>query len=413
VRDLEVTYTYDPGKYETFRECMNLFLSPLGFELPGAQADPPSGIDVRLMSDDPSELRIGDGTGTQTQVDQGQTDSDGRVVFKISGAPQAERIPDKAAPDDITVGVRTVVNLKGNDFWKDVAALPWDASDVTSTGGLSLVPELISRAQLLAFSAKAPVRDWKLDADFRVTGLGTVSERTAIDVTYSCGGIPAHNRSTEEKGTFTADAVDVTAKLISDDIGVQAWVFVPKGQEFAGYVDQVNGVLMFPMPVHYQVAKSTASPGTGDMPAHATDSSGCTGGGGGGGGQSGSQPEDCGARDYDSTLEVTIPEPRTLYAWGDHASLSDGRPLWVHCGDGVYPTDPVVAPTRDACSNPKISGGDIPSLTDVADPSLTHFSVEGSLSCRDEEPGDLRTVDYTWTLDFCRLDGDGKPSPDC
>lgn len=147
------------------------------------------------------------------------------------------------------------------------------------------------------------------------------------------------------------------------------------------------------------------------MPEHKTDDSACAGGMGGGGYHDDHTPpqSDCGVRDYDSTLQVTIPQPNTLYAAGDQVQID--HQLWSNCGDLLYPFEPVVAPWRDNCyGTPTIEGGELPSTAQIADPTVRHFQVEGSYSCLYSETGELSSSDYTWTLDFCRLT-DGKP--DC
>lgn len=415
VRDLTITYSYDPGKWETVRECLNLFLAPLGVELPGTQADPPKGIDVELFTDDPSEVLIGDGTGTSTKVNEDETDADGTVTFAISGAAQAEAIPKEASPVDLTVGLHARNDLKGSNLLDDLGAVPWDAADAAESFGLTLLPELLARSKFLTSYADIPVRDWELDADFQVTAIGTLTGRVAYDIEWGCGTVAGKNQSTQEKGTFTTDPVQVSALLISNEfgnLGDQAFVFAPLGDEFTMHEADQSGVAMFPMPVHYTVEKSTSSPGTGQMPDHRVDTSDC--GGVGSGGYQGDDtqlPSDCGARSYDSTLQVTMPKPRTLYAAGDEVSTALDGQLWLNCGDPLSPFDPVVAPWHDVCyATPTIHGGKLPSISDIADTSRRHFQVEGSFTCVRNEPGALHSTDYSWTLDFCRLT-DGKP--DC
>ncbi len=411
-RKLDIGFSFDPSKIQTLRECLNLFLAPAGVELPGLEPDPPSDLEVHLTTTDPSVLRVGDGTGRSTSpVTEGTTDANGHVTFTLSGAPQADLIPDKAAPKDLSEGVETSLLLKSNDFWKDMASLPWDALDAAGSGGLTLVPEMLSRFKTISFASTVPVRDWSINADFQVTAIGVVTERSAENIIFPCGSIPSNNSSVKEVGTFASDPVKVTATLLSNpegNLGDQAFVFVPKGQSFTMSEADESGVRMFPMPVHYSTKKTSSKPGTGEMPDPLTDQSVCSDGVGGGG-YSGNTPKpasDCGVHTYDSTLQVTMPKARTLYVAGDQAGSAA---LWRNCGDPARPFDPAVAAWQTSCKAPTIKGGRIPSINDIVDTSKTRFTVEGSLSCRTEEPGSLQTIDYTWTLDFCRI-VDGKPS---
>jgi hypothetical protein len=412
IRDLNITYTFNPGKWETVRECLNLFLSPIGIELPGSSPDAPSDMDVQISSDDPSILRIGDGTGKSKKVNIDETDKDGKASFKISGAPQGDRIPNSATPDDLTVVVRASNDLTSADFFKDVQSVGWDAADAAGSFGLSLVPQLIARSKFITFRYAVPVRDWKLSADFQVTAIGDITEQRAFNIEYTgCGITTRLDRSTKGLGTFASDPVNVTAKLLSNPdafLDNQAFVFVPKGEDFelrdAGEGD---GVYMFPLPVHYKTEKSYSEPGSwSKKPDVFVDrATVCAGGGAE---DSGYTPvDDCGVRDYDGVLQATMPKARHLYLAGTAAGGSD---LWKHCGDPLRPTDAPVAPAIGYCVNSKVAGGKVPSIADIYDTSKKRFSVEGTLSCTEKGDGSIGEVDYNWTMQFCRIEN-GKP--DC
>ncbi len=416
VRDLNITFTYDPSKFEPMRECLNQVLAFAGVEIPGTQVDPPKGLKVHLLTDDPSVLRVGDGTGkSTTPVTEGTTDAKGHVKFALSGAPQIEKLPDQVAPKDLTEGVEASVTLKSNDLLADVLSLPWDVLDASSTGGLSLIPDMLARFGSLTYPAQVAVRDWSVDAQFEVTAKGEVTARKAVNETFSCGGISSVNRSTQEVGTFASDPVIVEAKLLDDPLdnrSDQAIVFVPQGSEFFYREIPNSGAALFTMPGHYSTEKTTASPGTGTMPETYANQSDCKGGGGGGNVPGNDIPPDCGVQTYDAALEVTIPGPHSLYVAGDQANAFDatGAPWWKNCGDPVDPWDPVVAPAYSGCDGASIVDGDMPSMKDILDPSKKSFTIEGSNTCRTTWPGELSEITYTWTLDFCRLN-DGEP--DC
>jgi hypothetical protein len=410
VRDLEVTYTFNPGKWQTVRECLNVFLAPFGIEIPGTSPEPPSDMDVQLSSEDPSILRVGDGTGRSTKVDSDQTDSEGKASFKVSGAPQADRIPDQAKPDDKTVTVRAANDLKSANFYKDVLSAGWDANDAVGSAGLSLVPDLIARSKFITFRYPVPVRDWKLDADFQVTAVGEATERIAYnEVLTGCGSDDLIDDSVKGTATFASDTVDVSAKLLSNaegNVGDQAVVFGPRGEDFqlrdAG---RDNGVLMFTLPVTYKTERIAPSPG--EQPErHTEQAGGCVGGGGFS--SPPKQADDCGVRSYDSTLDATIPKPRHLYVADEVPGILG---LWKNCGtSALYPEDPPVAPSMNGCESPKVTGGRMPSTADIFDASKKRLDVSGTLSCRSEAPGRLWTLEYNWSLQFCRVEN-GKP--DC
>jgi hypothetical protein len=410
VRDLHITYTFNAGKWETVRACLNLLLGLAGFELPGTAPKPPSDMDVQISSDDPGILRVGDGTGKSKKVDSDQTDDNGKVSFKLSGAPQGDRIPAEAKPEDKTATIRAVNDLTSSNFFDDILSVPWDASDAAGSFGLSLIPQLIARSKFITFRDTIPVRDWKLSADFEVTAVGDVTQHLAYNELFQgCGISQLHDESVLEQGTFASDAVDITAKLISNpegNIGDQAFVFVPRGKDFT-MVDagSGNGVLMFPLPGSYKTEKSYSTPGTWKKPTrHVEDISSCASGWG----EGGSTPvDDCGVRDYKGTLQVTMPKARHLYLAGEHA---DAGRLWKHCGSTLYPSDPVVPPPLKNCQSLTTSGGKVPSIADVFDTSKKRLDVSGKLTCTREDEGSLSQIDYNWTLQLCRIEN-GKP--DC
>jgi hypothetical protein len=411
VRDLNIEYTFNAGKWETVRACLNLMLGFVGIELPGTSPKPPSDMDVQLKSDDPSLLRIGDGSGKDTKVDSDETDEDGKVSFKLSGAPEGDRIPDQAAPDDKTVTVEAVNDLKSSNFFEDIQSVPWDAVDAAGSFGLSLLPGLLARSKFITFRYEVPVRDWKLSADFQVTAVGEVTEQLAYNEEFTgCGTTSYLDESIKGIGTFASESVDITAKLISNpegNWGDQAFIFVPKGAEFAMTdAGQGDGVYMFPLPAHYTTEKSYSEPGTWKKPdVDVHQDTVCAYGGAESGGAT--PADDCGVRTYDATLQATMPKARHLYLAGTHATTSN---LWKHCGDPLQPSAPPVAPTIGACINSKVSGGKVPSTADIFDQSKKQLEITGTMTCSSEGKGSIQQVDYNWTLQLCRIEN-GKP--DC
>ncbi|WP_284255021.1 hypothetical protein [Pseudolysinimonas kribbensis] len=317
----------------------------------------------------------------------------------------------QATPDDTTVTIRALNDLASSDFFGDILSVPWDAADAAGTFGLNFIPQLIARSKFITFRYPVPVRDWELHADFQVTAVGEVTERAAGNVLYTgCGPDMTVVGSVKGTATFASDTVDVSAQLLSNRTGVgagEAVTFGARGEDFqlrdAG---RGNGVFMFRLPVSYKTEK--VSPSSGEQPIrHVQDiSAECVGSGG-----LSTPPKkssDCGVRDYNSTLDATIPKARHVY-------LADEVPniygLWKDCGTmKLQPADPPVAPTMDGCQSPKVSGGRMPSTADIFDKSKKRLEISGTMSCRTEGAGSLSTLEYNWSLEFCRVEN-GKP--DC
>lgn len=409
IHDLTITYKFDEDTWGKTRECLNNALKYAGLEIPGAPLDPPAGIDVQLSTTDPSILRVGDGKGGNTPVNADETDKSGVARFRLSGAPQKDRIPDQARAKDVSIDIHAVSDLKASDLFKDAASAPWDLLDAFGSYGLTLIPELISRSKFITYTESIPVRDWDLTAQFQASAKGEITVHRASNVDWQgCGGYGLVNRSTDATSTFTTTTADVTAKLLSNDFGNfgdQAFVFYPKGESFTG-IDLGNGdgLKMFGLLADYSTDKTTATPATGDLPERRLED--CSMGGGGSGEQPDPEPEDCGVRTYAMDLNVTMPSPRHLFVSGEQ---SDEFGLWKNCGDGLIPFDPTVAPTMQSCVAPQSKGGKIPSIDDIFDPSKTKFTITGSYSCIHNDPGQLDQVYYNWTLTLCRIvDGKAK-----
>ena len=409
VRDLSVTLNYDPSAWGKISECLNLAFNFAGISIPNSPVGVPTDLNVELYSTDPSVLRVGAGKGGDTPVYKGTTDSSGEAKFVLSGAPQADRIPDKAQPKDLSIEIKAITDLKGSDLFKDLASLPWDALSFLGSFGTSLIPELISRTNFLTFTSTIPVRDWDLTAQFQASAQGEIIVHRASNVDWQgCGGYGLINRSTDATSTFTTTDTEVTAALISNDfgnVGDQAFVFYPKGESFQG-IDLSNGdgLKMFGLLAAYSTDKSTAEPATGDQPERKMED--CDGAGGGGAADSDPVPQDCGIRTYAMDLDVTMPSPRHLFVAGQRSNESG---LWKNCGDGLVPDDPTVAPRMQSCVGAQSKGGKIPGIDDVFDPSKTKFTITGSFSCIRDEPGRLDQVYYNWTLTLCRIvDGKAK-----
>ena len=412
LRELTISYEYDRETWEDVRRCINLFMAPFGLELPHQDAGPAKGIEVDLSSEDPSILRIGDGRGGSQVVTNGATGDDGKVTFTLSGAPQEDLIPDAAEPVEIEVVLRAVSNLGQNDLAKDLASLPWDALDAAGSGGLTAIPQILSRMKLLTHYGVADVRDWALAAEFEVTAVGSMTTRSAHNrygAGGGCGVSWATNSSTQANVSFASSSVHVTATLFSNpqgNLGDQAVVFYETdGPGFFPVGGEPDGIRFFTLPVDYRTDKSHSEPGVGTMPDpyEVPPSGGCGDGGGG----SQPTPPDCGVREYPGQLAVTVPAPRNLFV--SHGELMHSGDLWQECGSSVLPSDPPGVPSLGSCQNPQRSGGKMPSITDIFDTEKRKIEVTGSLTCSRHGNGSLDELEYEWTLVFCRI-VDGEAS---
>ncbi len=406
IQNLNISYTFDPTTWGKISECLNLFTGFFGFEMPNSAQGSLSGIDVNLSTANPAVLRVGDGKGGADPVTSGITNGDGVVAFKLSGAPQKNLIPDKATAKDLTVEVKARSDIKGTNFWRDMAALPWDALDVVGSLGLSQIPELLSRTKFITFSDPIPVRDWKLDANFEASVKGDMTIHRAWNEQFdnTCGAPSTIlNQSVDGKVSFTSDKAAITAALISNpytNVGDQAFVFFPLKGTFSGVdIGNGNGLELFDLPVHYTTDKSFFEPATGQQPPlYKGPPVACAGQGDGT--PNFTPAPDCGVRKYDGTLSVSMPEARHVYATGAPASESN---LWKSCGNPLIPRDPPVAPSMQSCASPSSHGGKVPAINDVFDPAKKTLTIEGSSSCITENPGSIDQVYYNWTLTLCRI----------
>ncbi|MEX1078814.1 MAG: hypothetical protein WED09_06880 [Homoserinimonas sp.] len=405
VRDLTVTFEFAEDSWEDIRSCMNLFLAPLGLDVPGSKAGAAESIDVQLYSEQTSVLRIGDGKGDNADVTQARTDSGGSAKFRVSGAPQADILPEVAEPEDVEVALRAVTNLGGNDFFKDMASLPWDALDAASTGGLTAIPQVLSRMKLITQTGTVPVRDWNLEADFEATLVASIESRAASNhqTPGGCGhAARVITSSTHLTASMASDTVPISAVLLSNpdgNLGDQAAVFVATGQEFQPY-DFGQGPVMFEMLGNYSAEKTHHEPAVGELPPLKVGVSNGVCADGGTGVYVPPVP-DCGQRTYTDALQVAVPAPKTLHAGSKLGYLSES--LWEECGHGLDP----VAPQTTSCDAPKRTGGKFPSIADVFDSSTTMIEISGSLTCLDVSEGWMDEFDYQWTLVLCRI-VDGK-----
>jgi hypothetical protein len=410
IRDLTLTFEFNSGRWTEIAGCLNLLLAFTGFEIPMAPKGPVKDVSLDLASTRPGIVRIGDGKGGSTPVTRGKTDSSGKAKFTLSGAPQNDFIPEEATPDPKTVTLVAESNLESNDLFADLMAFPWAAMDAVGTVGLSLIPSFLSKLKILTHTGKVEVRDWKLDADFEVTAVGSFTMHDAWNWQSSgCGaGVTTTSGSIDGSSSFASDPVEVSAVLFSNpqgNVGDQAVVFVPTGQPFIP-MDHGNGPWMFDMPGQYTTEKSESRPATGNVPpmlVHPpTPSTQC----GDGEKQDPPTPE-CGVRSYPGSLEVSVPSPWKLHV-GANRSGPDVN-LWKHCGPDFSHGDPPMAPSVGNCKAPRVSGGHFPDMAEVYDLARRKFTVSGTLSCSTVQPGHLREFDYNWTLVFCRI-LEGKPA---
>ena len=410
VRDLKVKMSFDKELWEDMRRCMSLFMGGVGID--GGPGDGTGeGLKLDIHSLESGRMRVGDGTGASTTaVNQATTNGNGEATFKLSGAPYAEKIPDTATPEELTVGVRVDSNLQESDFWNDMQTLAGDAA----AGGLGAllggVLQTIQRMKLLSFSTDVPFRDWYLDAEFDVTLEGRVNGRNAANLIYDvmagCGGGELVSSSTADAtgSVVTENAVRVYAKLVSDPDSYyadQVVLFAEPGTgEFPWMIGE-NGVKQFPMLGDFRVDKRYSDPGIAPLPTPLRAGPlGC----GDGSGEQAPPKSDCGVRDFVGDLEVSV-LGRKLVVTGK--SL-DRRP-WSHCGGAMAPRDGLIPPDVAGCTAMERKGGRLPAINDVFDADMPKLEVSGSIVCGEHKPGSLVSYRFEWTLVFCRI-VEGKPA---
>ncbi|MEO6942811.1 MAG: hypothetical protein ABI238_03095 [Terrimesophilobacter sp.] len=407
IRDLTITFEFKSGKWTELAGCLNRLLGFAGFEIPVAPRGPVKDVTLDLQTTRPGLVRIGDGKGGNTSATRKKTDKNGQVAYKLTGAPQTDLIPEHATPDLKSVTLHAESNLESNDLFQDLFAFPWAALDAVSTLGLSLIPSMLSKLKILMHTGIVDVQDWKLEADFEVTAVGSISLHEASNIAGSAGGCGsgfAYSRSIDGTSTFASDPVEVTAQLVSNpqgNVGDQAVVFLNSEQEYAAWASS-SGALMFNLTGHYDTVKSASDPATGNVPPVKVlpPSKGC-----GDGNPNYTPPApDCGPQSYTGQLDVVVPAARTMHLQGKRFQ---GLQLWKSCGSSFFVSDPPVAVDFAACDSSHKTGGQFPSTAKVYDPKVKNFDVSGSMNCSTSKDGHLRELEYNWTLVFCRIE-DGK-----
>jgi hypothetical protein len=409
VSDLTVTMAFDEARLTAVRECLNAILGFYGVDFPLIKGGPAAKVDIDLQSEHPSVLRIGDNKGGRDPVTSGRTDGDGVARFKLSGAPQPDKIPGTAAPVNTHVVVRAVTNTGGNDFFDDINSAPWDALDAAGTGGLSAIPILLARTRWLTFYADVPVVDWSLDARFTATVNATITRHDASNNVFAgCGSERLISWSLDDDAAIVSEPVDVDALLLSNpsgNLGDQAVVFTPHGEEFAPLPTTGDPLVLFAGPAHVSLDRQLAEPGKGELPPlFRNEADVCTGGDTGGV----VAPRDCGRRTYDMDMAVMLPKPRTLIAGTSPYSGSEYDELYQNCmtGQALFPPSGPVD-TSGLCGGPwTVDPAAFPSITDIFDPARAEIRVNGGASCRSSGPGRMSVANYYWTLTLCRVKED-------
>lgn len=404
--EVVVTMSYPSNALADVTGCLAILLAPIGFDVNDFAGGPAEGVDAELVLKKSKRLWFSTERGGTASYRQ-KTAANGIATFPVLGAPQQERLPSGAEPEEVTVPVRLDSNLEGSDLVKDLKAAAWDRISPSLAG---IMASILSRMKLVIFSWEVPVRDWKLVGNFDVTLTGELWSHSGRYETSSgdCGTF-THNESTTTQGSVdTQERPHVTAHYVTEVVDgnpVSGLVIYPRGSSIDDLKITREGVELLHFPVSYSASRSMSEPGADPMPPHYVDPYfySC---GDGIGGWTPPQP-DCGPRDYLglATLLLQDGEVRVLG--------NDDDKEWEHCGSGLPYANPLTPPTQmSKCHGAAPVGGQVPSA-DAVFGERGWFEITGSLSCSRDGEGSLDRFTFDWTLKFCRIDQEGERSKNC
>ena len=395
-QDLTITLDYPESAVEDLHECIKKAVASVGINLDDYKG-PAKGVDVDLLLTG-SRLQYARGS-SGTEAYQQKADDNGKVVFKLEGKAQPERLPEGAEPEEVKSTVEAHVNVEGSDLFSDLQS----AANAARGGVLAIVMGAIERMQLLTFTWDVPVRDWTLDAEFDMTLTGIVSAHSGFNYTtpglYGCPDAST-NRSTSAVGQMNGKPHRVEVKYLAgkdDGEALTMLLLHTKGMSIDDLKTHSNGTEVAYVEFDYGLTKVANEPGVEPMPAHSIrDGGGC------GDGKEGVAPPqtDCGERAFLGMSTVNL-LGEFLYITVDEIAGN----AWKHCGSSLQPTVAgIVSPPNslDNCQGHHIDGGEIPNLDTVFNTS-NKFEVSGELRCSREGGGSLHRFSFDWTLEFCRI----------
>gem|GEM_PF-1956358 len=385
--------------------CLALALTPFGFDVADFEGGAAKGIDAELVLKSErvwySTERGGSETFRQTSPENGI------VTFPLLGAPQQERLPEGAEPEEVMVPVRLETNIEGSDPVKDLTAAFWDA---ISPGAVGIISNVVARMKLLVFGWEFPLKDWELIADFDVRLDATVHSHAGASSSWTgdCGSF-TYNESVTTSGTIsTPETARVTIEYVTEVIDgnpVKGPVMYPVGSS----IDEINislqGAELVHFPVRYDATRSHDEPGKNPMPSHYIDPS--TGSCGDGIGGWTPPTPDCGARNYLDLVSIVLKDG-ALVVLGNYDDRDDP---WKHCGSLGRMSNPLTAPQQMShCEAPEVSGGIMPTVDAIYNKLKDTFEIPGTVKCYVDEPGYLDNYTFEWKLTFCRVNDEGTSS---
>lgn len=407
VKDVRVSMNIDLGLYQEIVTCLNAALRPSGIQLPAIETGKANGVPMDLFSENPSVLLIGDGQGGSVAVNSRTTDADGKTSFKVSGAPQKEKIPESAAPKHVGVVLRAVAALEANDLKKDLIDLPFDALSGPIGGGIQKV---LARTKWLTFYGSVDVIDWDLHAVFDATLTAFQQDHQAyaqnIISTSPCR-VGLYTDSGDQSFSIRSETVRVDATLVQNpqgNWGDQAVFLLPHDQPFPPYgspsQDLSYAPVLFRLPSTIEVDRQEHNPALPPLPPIEDYHSDCIGGGGDPGGHSvPTLGPDCGAKSYQLDMAIVVPQARRLMPFPGAPPFQE---LYQRC-IGMDDLPGTFVDLANAGTAITVTGGQFPSIEQVFDQALDQIKITGTATYHFSQPGWLDDQDFQWTLILCRV----------
>lgn len=398
-RELTVKFQFAAGTWEAVRRCLNLFGQPFGWKFPPLEEAAAQNVDVELRSENTSVLLVGDNESGGRPDTSRTSDEYGVTKFTVIGAPQPEPLPSTATPEDISVGLRAVSNIEGNDIFEDIKALP----SFGKMPGISELAHLLAKLQFITHYGSVEVRDWILLANFAAELRGNWAGHQAANTLYHCTSDPSippwlFNESSDVTGFVKTERLSVRAWLLpltGGNVGDLDLVFTPgdhKAYEPIPF-QPPYAFEMFEMPASFTATAVYSVPALPPVPPLYTRAAeDC---------ELGVQdpPPQCGTATYPGTMKVIMPAERQLVAVGGE----DNAP-WRWCGGTLG----MAAPYAWSC-DPLPTGGQVPPASELFDQSVHRFMITGSSTCPSVSDGTEMDIRFEWGLELCRI-VEGKPA---
>lgn len=278
--------------------------------------------------------------------------------------------------------------------------------DLMSTGATEIAQSTIDRVvernrNNLRDRARNTVTLDDLDCpEFMATLDGKQTDHKGTKLTFDgCVGTSTLSRSDDQTVAFISEKAHVdAAKLVQAHAlwpGLEV-LLVPHGKPAASIglnAGPLDAPTLFTIPATFSVDRANALPGVGPMPSVVhVGTVPCAGGTPGGG-----QPQDdCGHREYQAQIAVTLTGVTILLPQFE-TGTPEPSSLYQNC-QGPTPIPGLFAFTGGAT----ISGGSVP-VAKLLDPTVDKIDITGSATFTIVEPGRYETIQYDWLLQLCRI----------